>query len=703
MRKTQTEKFLLEIGTEEIPAGYIISALDQLEKFITNSLNEKNINWEGVNTFATPKRLVIYIEKVADKSPGRIETIMGPPVRIAFNNSNKPTKAARGFAEKFDVNIEKLKICDTMKGKYVCVKRAILDRDTVRVFFEILPEIVKNIHFPKRMKWDDSGILFARPIRWICCLFGKKVVGIKIGNVTSDRYSYISSSMKSSKFKIGDVEEYFDKLKKLNIFLNHKDRKQFLREQIEKKALKYDASSVNFQEDLLGEVNFLVQYPTVFTGDFEKKFLKLPREVLLASMSKYQRVFGLENKNCQLISKFIGVTDGKPKELNTVIKNYRLVLESRLQDSLFFFQQDTKTSLESKVASLKYIIYHDKLGTMYEKMKRMFQLSKCIAERINLDQKRLNMLQRAVFLSKADLTTYMVNEFPSLQGVVGKIYAFFDKENANIANAIYEHYLPRYSGDSLPESKIGAIISIADRIDTLVGCFGIGLSPTGSYDPYGLRRDTYAIIKVIIHHNIRLNFDSLISKSIKLLSDKIKVPEDKIKCEVIDFVKDKLYTLFLEQCKFPQIVKAVLEIDCNDIFESNHKVNVLSEIQSKKFFLKAAKVSERTKKIYKNVKYIPDEVNLDLFEHPLEKKLWEEYKKNKDRLEEMIQVFNYKEATKIYGDVFYNLIHQFFDEVMVNVKNKKLRNNRLSLCKKIHDVYNSRVAELSKLENIEVG
>lgn len=697
------KSFLLEIGTEEIPVSYIKPALKQLEELVTTGLNENDIPWDKATTFATPTRLVLYIERVAVKRPAREETIIGPPVKVAFNNSNKPTKASYGFAKKFGVDIKEIKVCDIEKGKYVCIKKKVPSKSSIKVFSEVLPQRIERIYFPKRMKWDSSGLTFARPIRWVCCLFNKEKVKFKVGGVDSDRYTYVTPSDRSSKIRLSNVTQYFKKLEEAKVILDHRRRKEIIKQQIKKIASSYNASSIDFQKELLEEVNFLVQSPTIFVGEFNKSYLKLPREVLLASMSKYQRVFGMQDSDKKLIPKFIGVVDGTPKNLGIVSKNYRMVLESRLQDSLFFFQQDTKTKLENKVSKLNHVIYHTKLGTMYDKVIRIKKLCRYIADEVSLKEDELKFLEKAVLLSKADLTTNMVNEFPSLQGVMGRIYALFDKEKKQVANAIYEHYLPRFGGDELPHSKLGTVISIADRIDSLIGYFGIDLIPSGSYDPYGLRRDTYAIIRTVIHQKLSLKFDPLIQKSIKLFSGKFDKSESAIKKQVIDFISDKLETLLVKEFKSPQLAKAVLEVGCNDIFRTYNKVNILTQIQSDNYFLKAAKVSERTKKIYKNVNNIPDKVNVKCFKHPFERKLWEVYNDNRVKISKLIKNDNFKEATRIYGENFFNIVHQFFDQVMVNVEDDVLRKNRLALCKKIHDLYNLKVAELSLLENVEVG
>jgi len=575
-------------------------------------------------------------------------------------------------------------------------------KDTAKILSESLPEIIKNLHFPKRMKWDDTSFTFARPLRWICCLFGKDIVKFKIASIISDKYTYIKANSKLLKITVNTPQEYFSKLKKANIIIDHSERKKVLKSRIGKIASICNASVVDFNNELLKEVNFLVEAPAVFISSFDKGYLKLPKEVLLASMSKYQRVFGLVQDKNKLINKFIGVTDGKPCDLKVVSENYKMVLESRLKDSLFFFKQDTKTKLVDKVENLNHVIYHNMLGSMYDKLKRVNLLSKYIAKKINLDSKDLKNIDRACLLSKADLTTSMVSEFPSLQGVMGKIYALLDKEDKNVADAIYGHYLPRFSGDGLPKDKISAVISIADRIDSLVGYFGIGFVPTGSYDPYGLRRNAYAIIKLIICQEIHFGIDDAISESIKLFNKILTKPGSDIKTELLEFILDKVNSIFIDEFKPRQLVDGVLKIGFYDIFESYNKLKILDTIKSKDYFLKAAKLSERTMNIYKSADNVSCKVNPKLFKDPLEEKLWKTYKDNEYKIINAIKAKDYEEATKIYASTFFDILHSFFDNVLVNVEDSDLRNNRLALCKHIHDVYNLRVSELGLIENIKL-
>ncbi len=698
--KTKTAPFLLEIGTEEIPASYIKPAINQFKTFVSDLLKEENIYSDDIKDFATPKRLVLYIENLSVEKPSNTEIIIGPPTKIAFDKENKPTKAAIGFSEKFNLKVKDLKIISNDKGEYISIEKKIPAESITVILSEKLPDIIRNLYFPKRMKWNNSELTFARPIRWFCCLLVNKVVNFNLGDISSNRYTYIYQNSEYIRVKVSSPNEYFKKMQENNMFLDYKKRENFLRSNIEKVSSDYNAFSVDFQQELLQEVNFLVEIPYIFTAEFQKNYLNLPKEVLLASMSKYQRIFGMaDNKTKQLISRFVAVTEGKPNDLTAVKKNYRRVLESRLQDSLFFFQNDTQTKLRNKIDDLKNVVYHQKLGTVYEKVERILKLSKYVANEIHLREAEREFLKDAVLLSKADLTTFMVGEFPSLQGVMGRIYSKLDGENKKVSEAIYEHYLPRFSGDNLPKGYIGAIISVADRLDSIVGYFGIDIIPTGSYDPYGLRRDIYAIINTLIFHKFNVNIEKLIFENIKLYKKKFQKTENKIVSEIKDFITDRLKILFSDNFDNKQLIDAVLNIDLNDIFETYEKVLVLTDINSEDYFLKAAKVSERTKKIYQSVEdNIPKTVNTGLFKESDEKNLWAAYISNKQKLNDLIESKSYKKATEIYGNVFYKKLHRFFDKVMVNVDNKALRCNRLAMCKNIYEIYNLRVADLSSIK-----
>lgn len=699
----RNKSFLIEIGTEEIPVDYIKPALSQLLNSVCEKLATNNLEYEEVATFATPRRLVFKINKLESNTSPNKETIIGPPKKIAFDDFGNLTQAGRGFARKFGVEISDLKECETDKGEYVCIEKKIPSQDTSTLLAKELPDIIKNLHFPKRMKWDNSRISFARPIRWICCFFGADIVKMKVGNVVSDKYSYVRTEGEVKKIEISGINYYFDKLKEMGIFLDHRKRKQYIKSEIEKICSEYGSHMVKIQEELLKEVNFLVQNPYVFLSEFSKEFIVLPREVLLASMSKYQRVFGIENDKGELIPKFIGVADGKPQDLKSVKENYKSVLESRLQDSLFFYKKDSSSPLEEKMKELKGVICHKELGSMYEKMERVEKICDYLATGSSLEENDLKALKRAVFLCKADLQTYMVNEFPSLQGTMGKIYALNDGEGSRVAEAIYEHYLPRFSEDQLPQGEFGTIISVADRIDSLSGYFGLDLAPSGSYDPYGLRRDAYAVIKLIISGNIDVRLDELVWKSIQLFNGEFKKGLRVVKGELLDFIIDKFRNILLDEFGSPDLIDSVLNIDTYNILGTYQKFQELFHIKEEEYFLKAAKVSERTGKIFKDESKIREKVDRTLFEEPLERELWQLYSNIEKKVNELIRQKEYKEVTKLYGDTFYEVIDEFFDKVFVNVNKEDIRENRLALCKKIYQLYNSKVAELSLLENIEVG
>lgn len=700
--KGKTDSFLLEINTEELPTGYIKPALGQLKDSVENILEEQNIYKKEVKGFATSQRLVLYIKELSIRKSAREELAIGPPVKIAFDDKKKPTKAAIGFAKKFGLKADKLEIKKTKKGDYACVKKDIPSQNVSDILTEALPSVIKNIHFPKRMRWHDSKFSFARPIRNICCFLGDEVVEFEIDGLKSGRHIYIIKNGDFLKIKVSDSNSYFKKIDEHNIILDYKKRKSDLKNGIKNIASEYNADCLDFQKELLDEVNFLVENPYVFVAQFKKDYLKLPREVLFASMSKHQRVFGMTDNNNNVIAKFIVVTDGKPQDLEGVKNNYKMVLESRLQDSLFFYNQDMKVKLQDRIEKLKGIIYHNKLGTVYDKVKRIEKLAVNLGDKISLKDNQIELLKRSVLLSKVDLTTNIVNEFPSLQGVIGRIYALNEKENKVIADSIYEHYLPRYSEDSLPKNKLAAVISIADRIDSVVGYFGVGIRPTGSHDPYGLRRDVYAIIKIIMSHNFYIKLDEVILDNVQLFNKEFRKSANKIKDEVLDFINQRLITVFSDEYN-DDIISAVFETDTYDIYGAYERVGILDKMKTEKYFKEASKIAERTKRIYIGLDFVSDEVEENLLKEPLEQKIWIAYKKVKDELRNMIAQQCYKKATQKYADTFYDLVHDFFDQVMVNVPDDELRNNRLTICKKIYEIYNTKVADLSLINCIKNG
>jgi len=679
--------FLLEINVEELPTSYVRPALDKLKNAFIERLNRERIGHGDISAFGTAGALICYVKDMSLKQEELSQEISGPPKKIAFDENGNPTPQGIGFAKNQGVDIKDLKIKQMPKGEYVFIVKKIKSRPAKEVLRNLIPEIVKSIGFPKTMKWDDSGMRFARPIESIVVLLDKENIKIKLGNVPAKVIKGTSAGA------------YLKKLEKACI-LDQDKRKTEICNMIKSIQKKLGLDEY-VDKNLLEETNFLVKSPVLMIGDFDKKYLMIPRDVLAASMSKHQRIFTL-SKNNKLVNKFIAVIDGKGRNIAKMKKQYANILEARLKDSLFFYNEDIKKPLSAQTLKLKDLIFQKDLGNMFEKIQRLEELSSFISERINIDAAKREDIRKAAYLCKSDLVTQMVGEFPSLQGAMGMEYALKSGEKKSVAIAIKEHYLPKGLDDSLPETIEGAILAISDRIDNIVGLLGSGIEPKGSFDPFGVRRNTQGLIQILNHKSLRLELSSLIKKAIESYKGKLKISQEELEKKVINYTKERLE--FLAPDTRPiELKQAVLKSDCNDIVGVFKRVEALSEISAEKYFLKAAKVCERTSNILKGAKSANiGAVNESLLKEDLEKEVWRAYTTNSAAIKNLIKEERYKEATKAYGEAFFETLHRFFDKVLVNAEDNALRENRLAMMQAINELYTNDVADLAMLPQIVV-
>jgi glycyl-tRNA synthetase beta chain len=685
--KKDHKDFLLEINVEELPAAYVTPALAELKELFLKRFAEFRIKHGETDLFGTKNLLICRVKDVSVKQEESSSEIMGPPKRIAFDDKGGLTKQALGFAERQRVKPEGLKIKNTAKGEYVYVEKKDKSRNTGDVLKEIVPRVIKDIHFPKTMRWDSSGSRFARPVESLLAMFGERPLNIKIGNIPRKKIKPVSP------------EKYLARLHE-KYLIDHKKRKSIITRLILGGLEKLNADA-DIDENLLEEINFMVTEPRVFTGEFNKKFLDLPEDVLKASMSKYQRLFPVLKKG-RVTNKFIAVMDGKGRDIFKVRKNYEKILEARLRDSLFFFREDTKKSLYESRVQLKNLIFQKDLGNMFEKIERLRELGSFICAKLDIDGPLTEDIRRAAELSKADLTGHMVGEFPSLQGIMGREYALKNGENARVADAVREHYLPQGMDNALPESLAGSVLAIADRIDNVVGFLGMGAEPNSSFDPFGIRRNTQGFIQIVRNKSFRFDIDEVILKAIELYAEKLKVPRESLKDRIFDYVKERIEFLSGE-IRPLELKEAVLAVRCFDIVDIFERLKDLSLISGEKYFLEAAKVVERTSNILKGAKGAKiGNVDENLFKEPLEREVWTKYSDIRERLTGLISGKKYKEATREYAGAFYKVLNEFFDNVLVNVEEDSLKSNRLGLMKLIRDLYAGRIADLAKLPQIVV-
>ncbi|MDP2921907.1 MAG: glycine--tRNA ligase subunit beta [Candidatus Omnitrophota bacterium] len=679
--------FLLEINVEELPCGYVRPGLDRLRSAFSEKLKLNRIAHGEIYSFGTAGALVCYIKDMALKQEELIEEVSGPPKRVAFDENNNVTAQGAGFAKNQGVDVKDLQVKSTPKGEYVFIVRKIKARPAKEILASLVPEIIKSLTFPKTMKWDSSGLRFARPIESILVLLDKENINIKMGNAPAKIIKGVSAAA------------YLRKLQKTYI-LDQDKRKQEIENMIASAQKKLGLDEA-IDQALLEETTFLVKSPVLMTGDFDKKFLAIPKDVLAASMSKHQRIFTL-SKGGKLVNKFIAVIDGKGRDISKMKRVYANILEARLKDSLFFYNEDIKRPLDSQTEKLKDSIFQKDLGSMFEKIQRLEELSLFIAEKLGIDASKRADIKRAARLSKSDLVTHMVGEFPSLQGAMGMEYAIKSGEKEAAAIAIKEHYLPKGMDDSLPSTIEGAVLAITDRLDNIVGFLGSGMEPKGSFDPFGIRRNTQGLIQILNNRCFRLDITTLISKAIELYKGKLKVPASELEQKAIAYIKERIG--FLAPDTRPlELKQAVLKAGCNDIVAVFKRVEALSEISAEKYFLKAAKVCERTSNILKGARGEKiGSVDQALLKEDLEKEVWKLYSANSETIRDLIKKERYKEATRVYGEAFFEALHKFFDNVLVNAEDKALRQNRLAMMHAINRLYTDDVADLAMLPQIVV-
>jgi glycyl-tRNA synthetase beta chain len=683
-------ELLLEIGTEEIPSGFIPRALEDMQALLVKAFESQRIAFKEIKAMGTPRRLVLTATGVAPSQEGRwIETV-GPARRIAFDSEGNPTKAAQGFARGQGIPVEELQVVRTEKGEYVCARREEKGVETFQLLPSILPRLIVSIPFPKSMRWMDLDISFVRPIHWILALFDGKVIPFQVGNVSAGNVSRGHRFMAVGSFQVKDLTDYFRRLKNSFVVVNPEERKELISSEVNKAA--GEVSGRILPDDALLEiVSNLVEFPVALRGTFSDDFLALPREVLITAMREHQRYFSVCGPDGSLLPFFVTISNTRPKDPNVVIRGNERVLQARLADARFFFVEDMKVPFAGRAEGLKKVVYHSKLGTSYEKVMRIASLAEHLGALLN--PSLVETVKRASLLCKCDLITGMVGEFPTLQGVMGRVYARLSGEAEEVALAIYEHYLPTSAGGALPSSDAGAILSVADKLDTVVGCFGVGLVPTGTADPYALRRQTLGIIHIILTRRYSLSLGALIEKSLELLEKKIERPAREIKADVLDFFLGRIQNVLTARGISPDVVEAALAVTFDDLLDLEQRAQALQDLKKEADFEPLATAFKRVVNISKG--HPPGEVYPGLFENPAEGKLLDSYRKVSREAEEKIDRKEYLHALQDLSSLR-GPVDEFFEGVLVMAENEKVKSNRLSLLANIAQLF-FRIGDFSKI------
>lgn len=669
------KNLLLEIGLEEMPAHVVWPSIKQLEEKVSKFLAENSLTFESIETFSTPRRLAIRVTNIPDRQEDVQEEVKGPAKKIALDAEGNWSKAAEGFVRGQGLTTDAITFRELNGVEYVYVTKYIHGKESKEVLTGLL-DVVKSMNFPTMMHWGDTMFEYVRPIHWIIALLDEEVIPFELLDVQTGRTTE-GHRFLGDQVELTDPSEYEAKLEEQFVIADAHKRQQMIVAQIEEIAEKNNWV-IDLDPDLLEEVTNLVEYPTAFVGDFEERFLSVPEEVLVTSMKEHQRYFEVRNQAGMLLPHFISVRNGNSVKLDNVIKGNQKVLAARLEDGEFFFEEDKKLSIEDCVEKLKNVTFHEKIGSMYKKMQRVGLISQVIGKRIGLSEEELTDLQRASEIYKFDLVTNMVGEFPELQGIMGEKYALLKGEKPAVATAIREHYLPISAEGNLPQTTIGAVLAIADKIDSVLGFFAVGMIPSGSNDPYALRRQTYGIVRIVESQGWTFPFTDMQGAIVDAINEDVLdygIHFNRDQKEFIEFFKGRIRQRLQMYNVRHDIIDAVVDSHQDDLVQVFNTAKILDQHLSDEHFKEAMEALTRvinlTKKVDPSV--ITFKVDQKLFENDTEKELYDAVKEAEDEFANQSMAENYQTLTNLRP-----VIERYFNETMIMVDHEKVRDNRLN-------------------------
>lgn len=669
-------EFLLEISTEEMPSSHIKAGLAQLEEKLGKTLQDSRIVCFSLQTYGTSRRLVV-VGDFAAQQEDREEVVIGPPKEKAFAADGSPTPAASGFARSHNVGVENLRVVTTPKGKYIGLKRTTQGRATGEILAEALPGIITSLSFPKMMKWGEVNLRFSRPIKNILALWDGHVLSFSIQGIQSNDLVSGHKLLSPHRFRVKSFREYRTGLKKNMVILSADERKNLILRQIEKR-LGPLLAQVFPDEELLEKLTFDVEYPYVFRGDFPREYLRLPLEVLSVAMREGQNLFSVVRESRQL-PLFLGVADAPKDPKRLIRRGNERVLRARLEDARFFWEQDLKVPLARRAAGLRRVVFREKLGSYDEKRARLKLLVAYLCDR--LDEKRLRKeAVQAAELCKVDLLTEMVREFPGLQGRVGGLYAREEGYPPAVSQAIYEHYQPVGLEDASPSSLAGALLSLADKIDAIVGAVGIGVQVTGSSDPFGLRRNANGVCRIILDRKLSLSLALLLEKAISAYGDILERPKEEMIGYCRAFFEQRLRFIYEDRGYRYDLVSAALGAGLDNVYMSLPRLKALDALKKSPYFEPFILMAKRVNNILRGRLSYP--VNGDLFVDREEKELWSSFAIIRDNVLPLIESGDFARAQNMVFKL-QSPLNAFFDKVLVMAEDKKLRHNRLGLLSEI--------------------
>ncbi len=686
---------LLEIGVEEMPARFVLPALQQLQEHLVALLQEERIPAQEVRTWGTPRRLVAFARRLPPYQEEGVREVRGPAVHAAYDPQGRPTQAALGFARAQGVAVEDLERRVTETGEYVFARVRLPQRPTLAVLAERLPRLVAGLSFPKTMRWADVDLRYGRPIRWITALLDDEVVPFELARVQSGRTTRGHRILNPGPHTLRHAEEYERVVKEACVIVDHHERRARILEAVDRLAQEVGGEAIA-PEDLVEEVTFLVEFPTAFRGDFDPAFLELPSEILVTVMQRHQRYFVL-HRNGRLLPHFVAVRDGGTRGLDRVREGNEWVLRARLLDAQFFYTEDRKSPLEGYVERLRGIAFVERLGSMYDKTQRIIRLAEWIADRLDLAPEDRVHLRRAALLCKADLATHVVRELPELAGTMGALYARMDGEPEPVVQAIAEHLRPRGSDDAPPSSLLGAVLGVADRADTLTGCLGLGLVPTGSADPYGLRRTLAGLVGILFAHRdrMRLHLPQLFEHALGAYPEEIRTEE--ARGRIGEFVFERTRAWLTEHDFAHDTIHAVLGPTRElgpDFLDVLRRAEALVAFRMMPEFAAAYEAFDRAYRIWdKHTTTLPSPPD-----HPAEADLLRAVEEVRPEVEACVRSGDYLRALRLLSRLR-DPVATFFEQVFVNDPDPHVRARRHALLAQVVLL----VWEVAHLEHLAVS
>jgi glycyl-tRNA synthetase beta chain len=695
-------QLVYEIGCEELPPSFCEPALAQIEKAFRAQVEELRISFDSLRTVATPRRLTLLVDGLADSQSDLEEERTGPPAKIAFRDG-EPTKAAEGFARGNGVDVADLYTVDTDKGEYLAAKVFEEGQPTRELLPEVLNEIVRGLNFPKSMRWAARTERFARPVRWILAVADGETVPVSFAGVDSSNTTFGHRFAAPESFDVSGIDDYLSGLREAHVVVDQAERRETITRKLAEIAEDIGATLVEDQA-LVDEVTFLVEEPHAIAITFGDEYLELPDEVLVSSMRSHQRYFSFADEDGNALISVCGVIYNTPVTTPEQVYDGNLrVLRARLDDARFFWEKDLKISLDTLVDKLSTVVWLKKLGSMKARSERMSKLAAAISDEVGFDEHATRSAKRAGLLSKTDLLTDMVGEFPDLQGVMGREYALADDEDADVANAIYEQYLPKGADDDVPETKAGAAVALAEKLDALTGCFGIDLIPTSTSDPYALRRAALGVIRILQEREYSVGLSRLFELAVdayeELSPGALEKDRDELVDQVVEFCATRLKYQLTDD--YPtDVVDAVLAVNKDDVLSIQDRVDALAELRQEPDFEPLAigfkRVVNILRKQAEEQAELAGSVNTDLLEEEQERALHNAWKDAAAEVDAALAARDWQRACQALIGLK-GPVDDFFDNVMVMADDQKLMQNRIALLDELRDLF-MKVADISRIQ-----